>query len=43
MRAFMIIAFVAMLFLSAWANNADTAGASQIGAPNNSVETQPGY
>lgn len=29
MRVFMIIAFATMLFLSAWANNVDTAGAVQ--------------
>jgi hypothetical protein len=33
MRAIMIVAFAAMLFLSAWANNADSGGAGQPGAP----------
>ena len=40
MRAFMIVAFAAMLFLSAWANNADSAGSGQPGAPS---ATEQGY
>jgi hypothetical protein len=48
MRAFMIIAFATMLFLSAWANNMDTAGAGQTNptvttASTTGLPTQPGY
>jgi hypothetical protein len=47
MRAFMIIAFATMLFLSAWANYVDSAGASQTtpNAPTTSagLPSQPGY
>jgi hypothetical protein len=40
MRAFMIVAFAAMLFLSAWANNVDSADAGQPSAPG---ATEQGY
>ena len=38
MRAFMIVAFATKLIFSAWANNPDSAGASQPGAA-----TEQGY
>ena len=37
MRAFMIIAFATMLFLSAWANSMDVAGAGQNSASINPI------
>jgi hypothetical protein len=43
MRAFMIIAFAVVLFLSAWANSMDIADAGQAGAPNDPIAIQPGY
>jgi hypothetical protein len=48
MRAFMIIAFATMLFLSAWANYVDSAGASQTisnatTTTSAGLPSQPGY
>jgi hypothetical protein len=41
MRAFMIVAFASMLFLSGWANYADSADAVQPRAASTTAE--PGY